>query len=108
MTIISISHKTQEIADLWYFQHGPCCAGCDWWNNHNSIVGECLRSAPVSAAERIAMIGCDGTSYPMGQIGAGHVFTFRGHHCGEFKDEFDWSTLPASYLKRIGYKGTTT
>jgi hypothetical protein len=33
---------------------------------------------------------------------AGHVVTKRGHHCGEFKDDFDWTTLPLPYRKRVG------
>lgn len=35
---------------------------------------------------------------------AGHVATPRGHVCGEFKDEFDWSTLPKAYLTQIGWR----
>ena len=41
--------NAQELADRWYVKHGPCCAGCDWWHQHNSLVGECRRSAPVPA-----------------------------------------------------------
>lgn len=89
----------QELADRWYVKHGPCCAGCDWWHQHNSIVGECRRSAPVPAEQRVGMLGVHGTTYP---LTAGHVMTPREHHCGDFKDDFDWSTLPAHYLRRIG------
>jgi hypothetical protein len=32
----------------------------------------------------------------------GHVVTAREHVCGDFKDEFDWSSLPLAYRKRIG------
>ena len=35
-------------------------------------------------------------------LGAGHVLTPRDHHCGEFKDEFDWPSLPAHYLRSVG------
>lgn len=42
------------------------------------------------------MIGIDAP------IGAGHIMTPREHHCGDFKDEFDWSSLPRSYLALIG------
>lgn len=45
------------------------------------------------------MLGIHGTTYP---LTAGHVMTPREHHCGDFKDEFDWSALPAHYLRRIG------
>ena len=80
----------QELADRWYVKHGPCCAGCDWWHQHNSIVGECHRSAPVPAEQRVGMLGVHCTTYP---LTAGHVMTPRNHHCGDFKDDFDWSTL---------------
>lgn len=91
--------SVQEFIDRFYFQHGPCCAGCDWWHSINSLAGECWRSAPVSGAERIAMLGISGTSMP---LPAGHVLTRRDHICGDFKDEFDWSSLPIAYRKRVG------
>lgn len=34
--------------------------------------------------------------------GAGHVITVRDHHCGDFKDDFDWSSLPLAYQRRVG------
>jgi hypothetical protein len=34
---------------------------------------------------------------------AGHVMTPRDHLCGEFKDSFDWSSLPPHYLRQIGW-----
>lgn len=86
--------------DRFYLQHGPCCAGCDWWDHANSVVGQCIRSAPVPGAQRVAMLGIRGTSAP---TPAGHVLTPRDHHCGEFRDEFDWSTLPPRYLRRVGF-----
>lgn len=94
-----MTDRTQEIADRFYVENGPCCAGCDWWASANSVAGECRRSAPVSGDERIAMLGTSYTSYP---VRAGHVMTLREHHCGDFKDDFEWSTLPAHYLRRIG------
>lgn len=90
---------TQEVVDHFYWQHGPCCAGCDWWRHFNSMVGECLKTAPVAEAERWTMIGGTGYSLP---TGAGHIATLREHRCGEFKDEFDWASLPLVYRKRIG------
>jgi hypothetical protein len=91
--------KPSEIIDRFYIEHGPCCAGCDWWAPFNSVAGECRRSAPVSGEQRIAMLGMRS---PSRVSGAGHVMTLREHHCGDFKDEFDWSTLPPQYLSRIG------
>ena len=89
----------QEFVDRFYWSNGPCCAGCDWWRSICSSAGECTRSAPVSGDERMSMLGIYSSSH---NVGAGHVITDRGHRCGEFKDEFDWSSLPLPYRKRIG------
>lgn len=97
--------KRQEILDRFYTEHGPCCAGCDWWYSVNSLVGECRRSAPVSGQQRVTMIGMRSTSIT---LGAGHIHTLREHYCGEFKDGFDWSSLPAHYLRSIGRKPAIT
>ena len=76
--------KRQKVIDAFYAKHGPCCAGCDWWRHYNSLVGECIRSAPVPGADRVAMLGIESPSL---QPGAGHVMTQRWHHCGDFRDE---------------------
>ena len=76
--------RTQECIDDFYLKHGKCCAGCDWWRWHNSVAGDCTRSAPVSGRARYAMLGIHGCSLP---LEAGHVMTRRDHVCGEFKDE---------------------
>lgn len=89
----------QELIDRFYWEFGPCCAGCDWWQHMNSSVGECTRSAPVASGDRIAMLGTEGASI---DPGAGHIMTPRDHRCGEFRDTFDWSTLPLPYRKRVG------
>lgn len=47
------------------------------------------------------MLGITGSSLPPG---SGHILTWRDHHCGEFADTFDWSTLPQHYLRRIKYQ----
>ena len=88
-----------EIIDSFYIKHGPCCAGCDWWQYANSVAGQCIKSAPVTASERLSVTGISSISV---HIGAGHPITFRDHYCGDFKDEFDWSSLPSHYLRRIG------
>lgn len=90
----------QERLDAFYFKQGPCCAGCDWWSPVNSIAGECTRTVPVDGIQRFAMLGVTGSSLPPS---AGHIMTLREHHCGEFKDEFDWTSLPEGYLRRIGW-----
>ena len=74
---------SQSHIDAFNREHGPCCAGCDWWRWYNSMVGDCTRTAPVSGAERISMLGMTGTSCA---VGAGHIMTPREHYCGEFKD----------------------
>lgn len=89
----------QEFVDSFYWKHGPCCAGCDWWRHISSVAGDCTKSAPVSGAERVSMLGMES---PSCLIGAGHVVTPREHICGDFKDEFDWSLLPLPYRKRVG------
>jgi hypothetical protein len=89
----------QEHLDRFYFQHGPCCAGCDWWRSLSSQVGDCTKSAPVDGSTRWAMLGVDNCSLTPEP---GHVVTAYNHVCGDFKDDFDWSSLPLPYRKRIG------
>ena len=93
--------ERQAFIDQFYMSHGPCCAGCDWWRSLNSSVGLCSKAAPVSSRERSAMLGISGESI---NIGAGHPLTKREHHCGDFQDNFDWTTLPLAYLKRIDWR----
>ena len=76
--------KRQARMDRFYAEHGPCCAGCDWWRHVNSLVGECHRSAPVAGEQRFTMIGITWASI---SVGAGHPYTPREHRCGDFKDE---------------------
>lgn len=77
----------QKHIDRFYNRHGPCCAGCDHWRWLNSMAGECTRSAPVSGAEAISMLGMESPSL---LPEAGHVITRRDHICGEFVDTYDW------------------
>lgn len=91
----------QTILDSFYMSHGACCAGCDWWRHMSGLVGECTRTAPVSGADRAAMLGMEGSSLP---IGSGHILTRREHRCGEFQDAFNWQSLPPAYLRQIGYR----
>jgi hypothetical protein len=89
----------QEHLDTFYFKHGKCCAGCDWWEAINSKAGECTKSAPMSGQQRLAMLGIEKCSLlPK----AGHALTKSDHVCGAFKDEFDWTSLPLAYRKKIG------
>jgi len=77
----------QADVDAFYLQHGPCCAGCDWWQWHNAVAGQCTKAAPVAAEQRLAMLGFDWISV---NIGSGHPFTARDHLCGDFKDTYNW------------------
>ena len=90
--------------DSIYWANGPCCSGCDWWSEVKSTVGLCTKSAPVSASERVAMLGMSNCTL---HSGAGHVFTRGLHHCGDFQDSFDWGTLPTHYLRQIGAPRST-
>lgn len=63
------------------------------------MFGECRKSPPVSGEQRCTMLGMFNVSTV---VPAGHILTKRDHHCGGFKDEFDWSSLPLAYRKRIG------
>ena len=94
-----MADEAQEAIDAFYWQNGPCCAGCDWWRSYNSISGECRKAAPVSGKERASLLGMYNVS---ASVPAGHPLTPRGHSCGDFKDEFDWTTLPLTYRRRVG------
>lgn len=92
----------QEMLDAFYWRHGPCCAGCDWWRHFNSQIGECRKSAPVAGKARWAMVSIGWSTL---RPGAGHIVTPREHVCGEFADTFDWASLPLSYQRRVGAAG---
>jgi hypothetical protein len=89
----------QEHVDRYYFSHGPCCAGCDWWRSLSSQVGDCTKSAPVDGPTRWEIVGIERCSM---KLPGGHIVTAREHVCGDFKDEFDWSSLPLPYRKLVG------
>lgn len=79
----SRQERTQALLDKFYQEHGPCCAGCDWWRWHDAVAGECIRTVPVPGHERLGMLGIQWTSQP---VPAGHIMTPREHYCGEFFD----------------------
>lgn len=79
---MSVNRK-QAVIDAFYRQHGHCCAGCDHWRWHNTVAGDCNRTAPVSGAERFDMLGIRSPSI---RPEAGHIMTLREHLCGEFTD----------------------
>jgi len=76
----------QKFIDDCYLKNGKCCAGCDHWAWHNSTVGDCTKSAPVSSEDRISMLNMEATSI---KVNAGHIVTKRDHLCGYFVDTYD-------------------
>jgi len=71
----------------------------------SSNAGDCTKSKPTNGNERWAMLGIERISMKMP---AGHIVTPSNHVCGDFKDEFDWTTLPIGYRKRVGAPITQT
>ena len=77
--------RAEDYIDEFYKDNGPCCAGCSWWKFHNSVVGDCTKSAPVGEKERHSMLGIESCSLT---LEAGHVLTTRYHVCGDFDARF--------------------
>lgn len=94
-----MSDQQQEAVDAYYWRNGPCCAGCDWWRWIATTAGECTKAAPVSGHERAALLGMRGCS---GITEAGWPLTLSKDGCGDFRDTFDWTTLPLAYRRRVG------
>lgn len=90
--------ERQELLDRFYHANGPCCAGCDWWRHFSSLTGECTRHAPRPEPEVHSCMIFEGSSISSG----GHPMTRREYYCGDFKDEFDWSSLPLPYRRSVG------
>lgn len=79
----SKKEKIQSIIDAFAKKHGKCCAGCDHWRWHNSLVGDCIQTVPVSGSERLTFVGMSSISAP---VAAGHIVTPRDHCCGQYVD----------------------
>lgn len=93
--------KYQAICDKFYWQNGPCCAGCDHWQSYEGLTGECTAAPPVSGDQVLKSMGIHWSTYTPPP---GHPYTKADFKCGSFRDEFDWSTLPDEYLIKIGAK----
>lgn len=89
----------QEECDRKYWTLGQCCAGCDFWNSEMGWSGECRAAGLVPSDEVFASIGIVSWSGPKEP---GFPLTSGDFWCGKFKDDFDWSTLDAAYLRKIG------
>jgi len=91
--------RYQEICDGMYWRFGPCCAGCDHWNSYAGLTGECRAGPIIPGADVMRSLGFSFWSYTPEP---GYPYTEAKHKCGLFSDGFDWSTLDADYLRRIG------
>lgn len=89
----------QEMCDQEYWTFGQCCAGCDHWMSDMARIGQCKAAGIVSGADVMRSQGISFSSLP---YKPGFPWTDGHHHCGMFKDDFDWSTLDREYLERIG------
>lgn len=89
----------QETCDKLYWGFGPCCAGCDHWSSYAGLSGQCTAAPIMSGADVLRSIGISWSTYIPEP---GHPYTEAMHRCGMFADTFDWSTLNADYLRRIG------
>lgn len=93
------AERYQETCDSIYWKFGPCCAGCDHWSSYAGLSGQCMASPILSGADVMRSLGVTWCSYTPEP---GHPYTEAKHRCGLFSDTFDWSTLEADYLRRIG------
>jgi hypothetical protein len=89
----------QEVCDSIYWKFGPCCAGCDHWSSYAGLSGQCTAASIVSGADVLRSMGITWSTYI---AKPGHPYTEAKHRCGLFSDTFEWSTLEADYLRRIG------
>lgn len=80
----SLEEQHRDCVDKFYAENGPCCAGCDWWRYHNSLIGDCTKSAPVAGKERCGMLNMQRSTLV---LESGHLITLRDHVCGDFKDD---------------------
>lgn len=78
-----LSERKQNLINSFYESHGDCCAGCDHWRYHNSLIGDCTKSNLVGGNDRLSNIDIKSSSL---DIGSGHVITKRDYLCGNFID----------------------
>ncbi|MDR6511435.1 hypothetical protein J2792_002307 [Novosphingobium capsulatum] len=95
----AFARKHQEWKDAFYWANGPCCAGCDHWACDMGKIGECTAAPPVSGDQVLKSLGIRSATI---EAAPGQPFTEPSHVCGAFQDNFDWCSLDAEYLERIG------
>ena len=91
--------KYQETCDAAYWRLGQCCAGCDHWESESGLTGRCTGAGIVSGDQVMRSMGVAFSSYTPAP---GFPVSAHDFRCGLFRDDFDWSTLDADYLHRIG------
>jgi len=80
-------------ADRFYFEHGPCCSGCDWWDSYPGFrLGACHKNAPGPKVHLPP--GWEGCSAP--KLYSEWPITMRDTVCGDFRDTFDWAQIPGA------------
>lgn len=89
----------QEACDSLYWKNGQCCAGCDYWESHKGLAGQCRANGMVSGDQVMKSIGARFSTY---DPGPDFPFCHAGYWCGNFKDDFDWSELDPAYLRKVG------
>lgn len=91
--------RYQEMCDRDYWALGQCCAGCDHWISDAALIGKCKAAGIIPGDDVMRSAGILFSSLP---VSPGFPHTKGHQHCGLFSDEFDWSSLDAEYLNRIG------
>lgn len=94
--------RYQEHCDTLYWSKGQCCAGCDFWNSDMGNSGECHHAGLVSGDQVLASMGAQ--FHTLHNPRPGYPLTKADQWCANFKDDFDWASLPSDYLERIGAK----
>lgn len=90
----------QEMCDIEYWKHGQCCAGCDHWHSDAGNTGQCQAGGILSGHD--VMMSITGGGFSSYTPPPGYPYRSADHWCSLFKDDFDWSSLPWDYLKKIG------
>jgi len=85
-------------ADYWRF--GKRCSGCDYWVSEQGYLGQCQQAGKLSGLDVLKSCGFEHYTGPI--PAPDYPFTRAWGACVNFKDDFDWSSLPQEYLVEIG------
>lgn len=89
----------QARSDEDYWKFGQRCSGCDYWASEQGDLGECQHAGIVSGMDVLRSLDVTFSSHIPPP---GYPMRRAWDWCANFKDEFDWSLLPAEYLAEIG------